>query len=206
MRKIYSAIIAILAPMMLFSASSDSKPTQERDLKKYPLAAMFYHDLYSKSLKTRERLLSTSKEVASHFTGAEVIVPPLKGFDRTKDKVDLDYEGDWKKITDVVRGSISFQNIDDLKKGVFLFHSKLPLDGIKDRIWAPTPSGYIDILALFKDPVNGIVGEVQFHLCHILRAKEKAHEIYERIQKIQRKAFIQKKTMKRNRNQKNSRT
>lgn len=168
--------------------ASDKKPEQLRDIRSFPLASMYYSDLYKKSLKTRETLLEVSHKVALQIPGAEVVVPGLKSFDRTKDKVDLDYQGDWKKLTDLVRGSISFQTMDDLVKGVFLFKNFLPLEAVKDRIYSPTPSGYRDILALFRDPENGIVGEIQFHLCHILRAKEEAHVLYERVQAIQRRA------------------
>jgi len=149
---------------------------------------MFYQDLYKKAGDTHKKLKSVADKVSANFAGSEVVIPPLKSFDRIKEKVDKDYQGDWKKITDVVRGSISFQNIDDLKNAVSFFSQNLPIVYVKDRISNPAPSGYRDMLALFRDPENGIIGEIQFHLCHILKVKDEEHKLYEIAQEIERKA------------------
>ncbi len=66
---------------------------------------------------------------------------------------------------------------------------------IKDRIANPAPSGYRDMIALFKDPDNSIIGEIQFHLCHILKVKDEEHKLYEIAQGIERKANFERRKL-----------
>lgn len=86
---------------------------------------------------------------------------------------------------------MSFQSLDDLYKGIERFKaSKLKIVYIKDRFSNPLPSGYRDINALFYDEENDIVGEIQFHLCHILKAKSsEGHRIYEEIRNLEAEAL-----------------
>jgi len=168
---------------------SNIKPSQQRgDLSKLPLAAFFYQDIYKRSGKTLIKLKEVAEEIAKEYSG-KAVIPPLKSFERTKEKVDTDYQGDWKKLTDLVRGSMYFKTIEDINNAMQKFgQSGLKIVFVKDRFQNPAPSGYRDINILFEDSENGVIGEIQFHLCHIADVKEQEHKIYEVIRSIEAKA------------------
>ena len=62
---------------------------------------------------------------------------------------------------------------------------------MKDRFETPLSSGYRDINVLFRDPKNGHIGEMQFHLESIFKVKDHAHELYEEARSIEAKAAIE---------------
>lgn len=191
MKKILVIVIVSTSTVTAVTfAAPVPKPIQKRDIQKLPLAAMFYQDLERKALVTRATLVNIFQEIKADIPSVEIKLPPLKSFERTKEKVDAEYGGNWQKVTDIVRGSLSFQTIEDLKKGLDLFSKKFPLLYIKNRFDQPTIEGYQDILVLFRDPENDIIGEVQFHICHMLKAKKTGHVLYELRQKIARNAQV----------------
>jgi len=155
--------------------------TQEKD--HYCYDFLCYHAKISK-----ERLQKITESIAAEFKSAESIIPPLKCFDRAQEKVNSDYSGDWEKISDILRGTLCFNNIQDLRCGVKKFQKVCPIHKIKDSISKPSSAGYRDIKVLFQDPCNGHIGELQFHLCCMLSQKEKAHTLYEKAQEIERRA------------------
>lgn len=179
----------IAAPETVNPPPNPGKPSQSRDLKKFPLAAMFYQDLYKRSAKSKIKLDKAIIAIAEKYDGAKAVTADLKSFESTKQKVDGDYHGDWKKVTDFVRATLSFGSLEDLYAGVKYFNEKgLPLIYLKDRFVKPAASGYRDVNALFYDRENDVIGEIQFHLHSILKAKEEEHKIYEIIREIERAA------------------
>jgi len=46
--------------------------------------------------------------------GPLLFIAPLKGEARAKEKVEKEYDGDWSKLKDTVRGSIAVDSMDDL--------------------------------------------------------------------------------------------
>jgi hypothetical protein len=120
--------------------------------------------------------------------GGMLFIAPLKGRDRARQKVGVDYGGDWTKLTDVTRCSIALDTMDQVK-GVI---DKLKTSGMrlacspKDRFAKPTEAGYRDVLLKVKFP-NGVVGEVQVHLKSMLQAKSVAHGYYEELRNLEGK-------------------
>ena len=96
-----------------------------------------------------------SKEIANKYKGGQIIIPPLKSLERAQEKVDTDYKGNWKALTDLVRGSMSVANLKNLYNAIEEFSkSELKIIYIKDRFKNPSPSGYRDINTLFYDNEN----------------------------------------------------
>lgn len=120
--------------------------------------------------------------------GGMLFIAPLKGEKRAAEKVRDDYDGDWSKLCDVVRGSIAVDTMEDLhstlhalkKSGLKL--AKPP----KDRFSKPTDVGYRDCLLNVKFP-NGTIGELQLHVKPMLAAKEAGHKPYELIRTMEGK-------------------
>jgi len=123
--------------------------------------------------------------------GRVLMLAPLKGKDRAKEKVETEYGGDWAKLLDVVRASIVVDTIEEIeevldalrKSGMKM--AKKP----KDRFSNPTSVGYRDIMINVEYP-NGHAGELQIHLKQIFLAKEEGHNIYERVRGIAAKAEL----------------
>lgn len=118
--------------------------------------------------------------------GPVILIGPLKSRERSKEKVDADYGGDWSKLGDIVRSSVAVDSMNQLEDVV----SKLKSMGLKlarkpkDRFAHPTEGGYRDMLLSVEYP-GGHVGEMQLHLKPILKAKDAAHKVYEKVRSIE---------------------
>jgi hypothetical protein len=127
--------------------------------------------------------------------GPIILIGPPKKKERSKEKVNSDYGGDWSKLGDIVRSSIAVDSVDDLPKAL----EALKKSGLKlarkpkNRFQNPTPAGYRDIMMNVEYP-NGHIGELQLHIKPMIRAKKEAHKIYEGVRSIEAKAKEQKRT------------
>lgn len=121
--------------------------------------------------------------------GPVILIGPPKKRDRSKEKVDADFGGDWSRLGDVVRASVAVDSYDQLEDVM----GKLRKSGLKlarkpkDRFAKPTEAGYRDVLISVEYP-NGHVGELQLHLKPILKAKDEGHKFYEEVRSIEAKA------------------
>lgn len=127
--------------------------------------------------------------------GPLLITAPLKKEKRATEKVQADYDGDWSRLTDVVRASIAFDSMEELQETM----KKLKKSGLKlakkpkDRFSKPTSAGYRDLMMNVTYP-NGHIGELQVHVKPMLVAKSKAHKEYEKVRSIEAKAKKEKRT------------
>lgn len=121
--------------------------------------------------------------------GPLVVIGPLKGQGRSKEKVEQWFGGDWSRLTDIVRASVAVDNYAELPKVI----TALKKAGIKlarkptDRFLKPTVAGYRDLSLNVTYP-NGHVGELQLHVKPMLKAKEHAHKLYEKVRSIEANA------------------
>jgi hypothetical protein len=108
-----------------------------------------------------------------------LFIGKLKGEDRAQQKVKSDYHGDWTQLRDVVRGTISVANMDELRHAVRAVEAKgLKLaQKPKDRFSKPTREGYRDLLTIVKLP-NGMLAELQYHVKSMTKAKDEGHHLY----------------------------
>jgi hypothetical protein len=117
--------------------------------------------------------------------GGVLLLAPLKSQKRAKEKVEADYQGDWSKLTDVVRATLAVDTYKELKpllarlKQAGLQLARRP----KDRFVKPVDVGYRDVLMNVRLP-NGHIGELQLHVKTMLKAKEVAHKLYEETRSI----------------------
>jgi hypothetical protein len=122
--------------------------------------------------------------------GPIIIIGPVKKKERAQAKADVDADGDWGVLGDLVRASVgvdSFEEIDSVL-------DKLRDSGLKiarppkDRFKNPTPGGYRDLMLNVEFP-NGHIGELQLHVKPMLKAKETGHDLYDVVRKIEEAAI-----------------
>lgn len=171
------------------------KPIQKRDLTKYPLASMYYQYMLKKAERTRKDLIEVSKKIEGQYENVFYKIPSLKGFDRTIEKINNDYHGDFKKMLDIVRGSIICADLETLRAAILSFQKEVEIVSVKNRINHPTSSGYRDFIVTFYNPKEEFYGEMQFHLIHIIKAKSVAHKYYEKIRSIEGKASLEQREL-----------
>lgn len=176
--------------------SDEEKNAEERDNGKYNTESAYY----AKAIETQKLMESklddgheeewlgrgasrcgfSEEEIME--PGPKLIIGKIKSIERAREKVRSDFEGDWGKLKDGVRCSVALDRVEDLPKALDGFRKtgcKLAAPP-KNRFEKRLKSGYGDCL-LSVDFGNGFVGEVQFHLKHILAAKEfhGGHKLYE---------------------------
>ena len=121
--------------------------------------------------------------------GPLVMIGPIKKMERSKEKVESDYAGDWSRLIDVVRASIAVDHPDQIPDLL----NKLRASGMQiarrpnDRFSHPTEAGYRDLSLSVRYP-NGHIGELQLHLKEILKVKEQAHSIFKQTRTIAARA------------------
>lgn len=110
--------------------------------------------------------------------GGEVSVAPMKGKVRAMYKFIYKYSCDARQLTDVLRTSFIFDNLDNLSKGAKIIntHFNGGILNCKDRIFEPPASGYSDVLLNVR--FNGIVCEIQLQLRAFYDEKKDSHKAY----------------------------
>jgi hypothetical protein len=171
------------------------KPVQERDLEKYPLASMYYQHMNQMALQAHHSLTKHCNSIANKIKGVQCKIPDLKSFERTLEKVNNDYHGDFKKVLDLLRGSIVADNLATLRLAIQAFNQHYQIAQTKNRFKNPLDSGYRDFLEIFYDEEAKIYGEMQFHLTPIFAFKDQAHGFYETIRTIEGKAKLEQREL-----------
>ncbi len=116
-------------------------------------------------------------EVAGKSNG-HVKQGTIKGMERSRFKATTDYLGNTNEVTDLIRGTIVYDSLDDLYRGIDALKES---DGvkqirIKDRVGNPLGEpplgmGYRDMLLNVRLK-NGHVAEIQLHIKQMNIAKE----------------------------------
>jgi hypothetical protein len=128
-------------------------------------------------------------EIAKEVDG-ETLLAPLKSTMRAVEKSVADYGGQVSKLKDLVRGTVVLKDLSSAELSIESARAKFgELQGLRNGLDPASPDtspdGYRDIK--FNVRVNGHTAEVQINVPEMLRAKEKAHPIYEEAQKVERK-------------------
>jgi hypothetical protein len=127
---------------------------------------------------------------SSSPTGFAVIIAPLTGDERAKDKIANKYGGDASMVTDMVRGTIVCPDYSKVREGVAAFRAEMESRGwtvnnANDRMTEGLPGGYRDINYTVRSP-SGHVCEMQFQTPAMLVAKQgEGHKLYEEQRKIE---------------------
>ncbi len=138
-------------------------------------------------------LKRVTRELADDLGGEAVFAPevvdgvqvgPLKSRARVIEKAIGKYEGDFSAITDFVRSSIQFDDLDSVYRALGQLEAKgVKIVRINDRFARPLDSGYRDIILGVEMP-SGHVAEMQLHVRSILAVKEENHLLYEQVRSI----------------------
>ena len=143
------------------------------------------------TIGTVDELLEEAEEIAPRFHeflsdlveqgGGTYKEGPNKTRPRAIEKIEKDYNGDPRKLVDVVRASAIFTTFVQLTLFVGVLLEKgcrLIVVRAKDRFNKPLDSGYRDMLLNVKLTGSDHVGELQLHLQTIINIKESAHRTY----------------------------
>jgi hypothetical protein len=129
------------------------------------------------------------EEIDFDKPGPIIVIGPMKKQERSKEKVEADFGGDWSRLGDIVRSSVAVDSFDQVEDVL----AKLKKSGLKlarqpkDRFEKPTDAGYRDVMINVEYP-NGHVGELQIHLKGVLKAKDAGHKFYDEVRTIEGKA------------------
>lgn len=94
-----------------------------------------------------------------------VIIAPLKSEKRAAEKVEGKYQGDYSRLTDVVRGTIAVDKVHELPAALKAIDSEMGKRGWtlaqrpEDRISTPCAGGYRDAVLKYRNE-KGIVAEI----------------------------------------------
>ncbi|WP_064609230.1 RelA/SpoT domain-containing protein [Photobacterium sp. J15] len=154
-----------------------------------------FDQLYQNASLAQQELDNLLREI-SLVTETQAILPGIKSEHRARTKVATELQGQTHKITDLARGSLVADDIPALVQAFELLDKEITIVAVKNRFKDPTDSGYRDLKLLVKLPESNIIAEVQLHLDAISTVKNgEEHEIYEQIQKIERKELEQNRNL-----------
>src|SRR5262245_15027757 len=117
--------------------------------------------------------------------GGKIVLGPVKGFARAKEKVDADYGGDWSRLLDVVRAAVACDSLAEVYQAAASVRdtgARLARPP-RDRFKEPLGNGYRDLLANYRLPC-GLVCEVQYHVKPMLMARERERLAYDVVRAI----------------------
>ena len=140
--------------------------------------------------ETQVRLINFLETVP----GKSVVLDPgVKGLKTINQLLQTRWDGDAARITDYARATVGvdtifhvYQCLDVIKSSV------LEIISIQDNFLSPYPEYYRDINVVFRDRVNGHLGEVQINTLPILDYKNtEGHHLFDQIRNIRAKVYLE---------------
>lgn len=120
------------------------------------------------------------------------VIGQIKSRERAEQKVVGKLEGDASRLTDIVRGSIIADSLEDLMTSFHQLEQQARIVQLKNRFAEPKRSGYRDLNLLVELPQTGMIAEVQLHLRKIADIKSGIeHQVYQEVQGIEYQASQQ---------------
>ncbi|MDN3610164.1 RelA/SpoT domain-containing protein [Vibrio ostreicida] len=154
-----------------------------------------FDTLYSKAHQAQAELEMICKNTAL-LTSAEAYFSGVKSAQRAKDKITSELNDEPERITDLARATIVADDIESLMSAYETLNRETTIVKVKNRFKKPSPSGYRDLNLLIRLPKTGLIAEVQIHLKAIADVKSgPEHDLYKRIQKIERQATLENRTI-----------
>lgn len=141
--------------------------------------------LYQEAAIADLELQKIANELAT-LTEGTVVLPPrgLKGRKRAEEKIQLEYNNDASRITDLARLSIEYETLKQLYEALKFSPESFEIVRIKDRFIKPTPGGYRDILLNVKLS-NQHIAEVQLTLKSINEVRfGEGFKLYQQVRQI----------------------
>ncbi|PMH46589.1 phosphoribosylglycinamide formyltransferase [Vibrio sp. 10N.286.49.B3] len=154
-----------------------------------------FDELYSHSHQAQSELEALCINTAL-LTGSTTSFAGIKSQQRALEKINLKFNGQVNRITDIARATIVSNDVESLVDVYEKLSQEAEIVQVKNRFKSPKASGYRDLNLLVKLPKSEIVAEVQLHLEAIAHVKNgKEHGWYEDIQAIERQAYSQQRSL-----------
>jgi hypothetical protein len=139
-------------------------------------------DAARKIVKSAEKInpkFQASMKDISKELGLTYQEGPVKGFDRLLEKGTLEYDGDFSKIQDSVRGTIHVDNPRNVQGIISKIGERHEITRVKDG-YANKMPGYKDIKVNVREP-DGTIAEILLATPEMLKAKYElgGHKLYE---------------------------
>lgn len=133
--------------------------------------------LYPKFKKHMDKVEKELKKLTS--SGFELKVADLKKKPRAIYKFIYKYGYDVRRLTDIMRASIIFDDLDSIRQAAEVIHKHFGgIRNIKDRIASPIDSGYRDVLINVQ--YGDVMVEIQLHLRAFYKLKSSMHKTYKK--------------------------
>ncbi len=148
--------------------------------------------LYQEAAIANLELKNLANQLATR-TGGKVVLPPgeLKGRKRAEEKINLEYQGDASRITDLARLSIEYDSLNQLYEALKISPESIKIVRMKDRFVKPTPGGYRDILFNIQLS-NQHIAEVQLTLKSINQVRfGEGYKLYKQVREILNLAMLE---------------
>lgn len=144
--------------------------------------------------RTQERLIAFLNNVESKRI---VIDPGIKGSKTIDQLLKTRWNGDASRITDYARATLGVDTIKDVYDCIKAFkQSSLEIIAITDNFVVPTLENYRDINIVFKDDVNGMLGEVQINIMPLIAYKNsEGHDLFDKIRTLRANAKIERREL-----------
>lgn len=115
-----------------------------------------------------------------------VLDPGTKGLKTINQLLQTRWNGDASRITDYARATVGVDNFFQVYQCLYAIqNSTLEIIDIQDHFFNPYPENYRDINIVFKDKVNGHLGEIQINTISLLDYKNsKGHDLFDQIRNI----------------------
>lgn len=151
--------------------------------------------LYQHASQAQDEFHLLLQNCAQH-SHSSAIIPAMKSTQRAVTKISTELEGHVERLTDVLRGSMICRDIPHLITTYDFIAQHAALLEVKNRFDVPAASGYRDIKLLVRLNHSGLIAEIQLHLAEIAAIKNgEEHDIYEKIQHIERLAIAEKRPL-----------
>lgn len=122
--------------------------------------------------QTQRRLAIFLNDLHSSYEGSRVYIPEVKGMNTINSLLVSRWDGDASRITDYSRATISFPTLEIMYDGLeSLKNSGLIILNITDRFAHPCLGECRDIKVVFRDFVNGHIGELQLSTNRVMEFK-----------------------------------
>jgi len=132
-------------------------------------------EVYKNAAKTKPYFDKILKKIAKE-NHADALIVSLKSRKRSIEKAIVDYDGDIKKVKDILRGSIVsrvYGRIDNIVQDI---KKNFDVIRIKDRFKSPRENEYRDLLINVK--INDVIAEIQVHIKELLKVKNYINHLF----------------------------
>ena len=156
----------------------DLDPAEAAQLEAGLKAAQAFRDVDDLMARGQRNHLELAQEIelAARDAGVTARPAPLKGRDRTEQKIKDKYAGDPNRVTDVARGGVDAPTPEAAEEFVAILARRYR---VLDEGWNVVEGGYFDrkLTVVFDD---GQLGEVQLWVPGMFEVKEaRGHKLYE---------------------------